>query len=228
MLSAAALYWPSRDKIVRRSFPSAREVFLDSGGFVAHRQYGGFPWSIDDYLALVFARRPDFAASMDYPCEADLRRANDLRSNFQRIDATVQNALALYPWSDSRTRFVPVVQGYTLEEYRYCISRYADAGLYSPVFAVGSMCRRMSGDELQAIIEGIGMAVTSLLGYRPRLHWFGLHMRALSTPARKWIDSWDSTAWAMPPDARKYAHRSEYPDLFSDYEERLKGLDVSY
>ncbi len=68
---------------------------------------------------------------------------------------TVANYLLLrqlapdLPW-------LPVIQGYTLAEYRDCIHRYTDAGVALtalPAVGVGSICRRQATDEVAEIIQ---------------------------------------------------------------------------
>lgn len=229
MLSAAALWWTSRGKFVRRSMPEEQAItFLDCGGFVAMNRYGDYPWSIGDYVRLVFHQKPDFAACMDYPCEPDIRRGDRFADNKARIDATLDNAAELLKWQNGVTQFVPVIQGYTIAEYEYCIGQMAERGLFRPYMAVGSMCRRWKLDDLREKMTGITNVINrvceSCAIERPRLHWFGLHTMAIDDPVcRPYIATWDSTAWTIESGTgkRRFSHRSHYARLYEEYRQKL-------
>ena len=179
----------------RKKFPRKAGLrWLDSGGFTMMDRYGDYPFSVVNYANLVARLRPNYYAVMDYPCEPEITRLLGLMSNQQRIQATVNNALELAEWESQLlpAQMVPVIQGYTLEEYQYCIELYQQAGLIRDYMAVGSMCRRISTPELNRLIVGVYHAAQRV-GVK-RLHFFGLKLSSDLVPLERYIWSRDSAA----------------------------------
>lgn len=149
--------------------------WLDSGGFTMLNKYGDYPFAADEYMNLVARLRPHYYASMDYPCEPEISRRLGLQTNFERIIKTIENTRRLSEWDNHvYSELVPVIQGYSLDEYKFCIDQYHQAGLIREYMAVGSMCRRISSDELHRLIPGIyEHAISASV---KRLHFFGLKL----------------------------------------------------
>ncbi|WP_430985808.1 hypothetical protein, partial [Escherichia coli] len=61
---------------------------LDSGGFVAAARYGGFPWSLADYVSLAAAYPFRWWASADYCVEAEI--AADREEVIDRLARTIR------------------------------------------------------------------------------------------------------------------------------------------
>ena len=165
--------------------------WLDCGGFTLLNQYGDYPFTVVNYANLQAFLSADFYATMDYPCEPEISRTLGLTSNYERIQATVENALKLMEWeSHLPGQLVPVVQGYTLEEYQHCIKLYQQAGAIRDYMAIGSMCRRISTAEINRLIPGIYHAAQQ--AGAKRLHFFGLKLSPDLIPLEKYIWSRDS------------------------------------
>lgn len=165
--------------------------WLDCGGFNLLNKYRDFPFTVTNYANLVAYLRPDYYATMDYPCEPDISRSLSLMSNAERIRATVDNALSLMEWQGQLPgTLVPVIQGYTLREYQDCIDLYRQNGGIRDYMAVGSMCRRLNSQQLNTLIPGIYRAAR-LNGAR-RLHFFGLKISPDLKGLDRYIYSRDS------------------------------------
>jgi hypothetical protein len=194
--------------------------------------YGDYPFRPDEYLALIFHYRPTLAACLDYPCEPDIARGCYLQSNIDRIEAGIDYADYLLGWT-SQTQFLPVIQGYTLDEYAYSIELLARRGLLRDYMAIGSMCRRWDLSQLQETMTAIYRLVCEAGITMPKLHWFGLKLQALSDPiCRPLIYSCDSAAWSIAPGN---TGRPKYPQSpedeqwrFERYKRRLDLYDVVY
>lgn len=195
IISAAGLWNGHGFRRKRLDWP---DWALDSGGFTALNRWGDFPFSPDQYLALVDERKPAWAASMDYPCEPDISRGT-LLTVADRIAATVDLGVYLCNRSD---RIVPVLQGYTAEEFEECW-RLLSAKMPVSRLAVGSVCRRQSTEE----IAGLCWALRDFLPPMP-VHGFGVKLRALRYP-QTWalFSSIDTNAWEYR------ARRQHLPDL---------------
>jgi hypothetical protein len=207
LISAGGLWWPNRGKFVRRKVPPySGKFFLDSGGFSLLSRFGDYPFSVFEYYELVKHYQPNFAAIMDYPCEPDVNR-DRFRDNKERILRTLDHTeqlLALDPGSHSE--WVPVIQGFKLQEYRYCIDQMAKRELFRDYMAIGSMCRRIAVSEIRHYVRGIQQHLSEYCGLEhTRLHWFGLKAEALQDPTiREATFSCDSMAWQISPTGKKY------------------------
>src|SRR5262249_10265542 len=88
--------------------------------------------------------------------------------------------------------FIPVLQGWTLDDYRRCIELYARVGTdltRAPVVGLGSVCRRQATAELETITR-------TLAGLGIRLHGFGVKTGGLDRYGR-FLVSADSMAWSF-------------------------------
>lgn len=191
----AAQYWKQGTWSRRLGRPrNAGKIFLDSGGFVFFNKYQEYPFTAVQYLNLIALLRPDFYASLDYPCEPTITGKLGLETIDERIEATVANTLelmrleALVPES----RLVPVIQGWEIDDYRKCLDMYAAADAIRPYMAVGSVCTRSNDENTVDLIRQIHEYATNM-GVE-RLHLFGLKMSEAISAADEYIYSRDSAA----------------------------------
>jgi hypothetical protein len=205
MYSAAGMWtgdkWGNRKRYPRQ----ASETWLDFGGFTLLNKYPDYPFSPMAALNLVTWLKPDYFASLDYPCEPDISRSlARLMTNQERIEKTVTNAVEMAQGLDmlhpAKSVMVPVIQGYTLQEYEYCLGLYAQAGLLREYMAVGSVCRRWKVAELRQIIPAIWQAARDR-GVE-RLHWFGLKVL---------------------PELQPYIYSMDTATILDDYSSELRG-----
>jgi hypothetical protein len=163
---------------------------LDSGGFTEIDKHGRWTTSVDDYVAAVGRYEREigklaWAAPMDWMCEeAQLEKTGLTVEDHQRL--TVANFLELR----GRGPFIPVLQGWEIDDYARCVAMYADAGVdleQEPLVGVGSICKRESAAE-------IGRIIVSLQPLR--LHGFGVKIRGLQRYGHL-LSSADSMSWSM-------------------------------
>jgi hypothetical protein len=193
---------------------------LDSGGFTQLQQYGSWdhgPTPVE-YAARVRRYRDEigrllWAAPQDWMCEpivihggtvAGIRFAGtrghldpdqvltdaELISEHQR--RTVANLLQLREIAPDLP-FIPVLQGWTGEDYLRCVQLYRDAGVdlaAENLVGVGSVCRRQATGEAAHIIAAIREAVPGI-----RLHGFGIKTTGLLRYGHL-LASADSLAWS--------------------------------
>ena len=182
----------------RKALPRAIGPWaLDSGGYTAPDQ-PPHRWilSPEDYAAEV-ARYAStiggltWAAPQDWMCEPWIIEKTGL-SVREHQERTVQNYLDLshYHW------FVPVLQGYTYEDYAHCIDLYEQAGVdlrQEPVVGLGTVCRRQATSEIEDLI-------TQLAAHGLSLHGFGIKKLGLARYGQHLVSA-DSMAWSA--DARR-------------------------
>lgn len=177
----------------RKTFPQATTRWvLDSGGYTELASNGHWSISTDQYATEVRRYqqeigRLEWAAPMDWMCEPSVREKTGLTvKEHQR--RTIQNYLAL----DDKLgpTVVPVLQGWTLDEYLDHVDQW-DRVLditAEPIVAVGSVCRRGQDDEIVKILDRLAREGL-------RLHAFGVRSSALERIADALISA-DSMAWS--------------------------------
>lgn len=194
----------SRRTLARyRTLPRARAPwFQDSGGFTELSLFG--QWTIDVATFIATTRRNcqeignmERCAPMDWMCEPAILEKTKLTIRKQQ-GRTVGNYLDLMdrapdlPW-------VPVLQGWALDDYLRCADLYDRAGVNlaaAPLVGVGTICRRQGTAEAARILGRL--AAEGL-----RLHAFGLKGTGIPRVA-PFLASSDSLAWS-------YAARRQPP-----------------
>jgi len=168
---------------------------LDSGGFTElsmHGQWLTEPQAYADRCS-AYAEQigmPDFCAVQDWMCEPQIREKTG-----QSIEAHQRLTIASFlqlreiapglPW-------LPVVQGWDLADYCKHVRLYESAGIdltLQPVVGVGSVCRRQSSKEGQAIVAEVA-------AMQIRVHAFGFKTIGLMASWQK-LTSSDSMAWSF-------------------------------
>ena len=171
---------------------------LDSAGFVAAARYGGFPWTLADYVELAAAFPFRWWASADYCVEAEIARDRD--EVIDRISRTIRAN------RDCRRRaedhgigatLMPVIQGRLPTDYERCVDALWGSLKAGALIGVGSMCRRhVHGPEgLIAVIDHLDQ----ILPPGVRLHVFGVKGAALPflLPFAHRVASIDSQAYGV-------------------------------
>ena len=208
LVSANSLWNNDRQRFGGWQCYSGFDTALDSGGFVAMMRYGGYRWSVDQYVSLAATMRPTWWAQMDFCCEPEI--ASNQQEVRKRIDRTVEH---LHQCQDATRGTVgmpmPVLQGWKPTDY--CEGPIWDDGFKWPnLVGVGSVCRRpLRGPT--GILAVIG-ALDGKLPESVQLHLFGVKSAALRALADRFptrIASVDSMAWNVA--ARREAHNKNIP-----------------
>jgi hypothetical protein len=182
---------------------------LDSGGFSELSLYGDWRTSVSEYVEAVRRYSQEigrllWAAPMDWMCEPFVLAKTGL-SVREHQRRTVANYLELCHHA-SELPYIPVLQGWTLQDYLRCIELYEHAGVNltdAPVVGVGSVCRRQSTAEIGRIMLMLHQAGI-------RTHGFGVKKAGVARYGRL-LTSADSMAWSYnarySPPLRGCAHR---------------------
>ncbi|MET8696851.1 hypothetical protein ABZV65_30425 [Streptomyces bauhiniae] len=181
----------------RKTLPRAVTPWmLDSGGFTELSKYGR--WTVSPYAYAADARRyydeigmMDVCAIQDWMCEDEILANTGLTVADHQLK-TVASFLNLMTL-DAELPWMPVVQGFTLDEYLRCVDLYERAGIdltLEPVVGIGSVCRRQGTKEAVRIIE-------TLWSMGLRLHGFGFKVTGLRNGASHLLYSSDSMAWSV-------------------------------
>lgn len=173
----------------RKSLPTAAAPWaLDSGGFSELSLFGEWRTTEAEYIEAVARYEADigsllWAAPMDWMCEPFMVEKTGL-SVREHQERTVQNFLNLR----GRGPFVPVLQGWGVDDYLACLELYRSADVTDTFFGVGSVCRRQDGAEIERIMA-------TLRAHGLKLHGFGVKRKGLERYARH-LTSADSLAWS--------------------------------
>jgi hypothetical protein len=167
---------------------------LDSGGFTELQMYGAWRTTPADYISATQRYADEignlaWAAPMDWMCEPFML-AKTGKSVGDHQALTVENYIRLRDTAP-QLPYVPVLQGWTLDDYRRCADLYDRAGVdltAEPTVGIGSVCRRQGTNEIAAI-------VASLCGDGYRLHGFGVKTLGLASYSA-YLTSSDSMAWS--------------------------------
>jgi len=161
---------------------------LDSGAFGSAFWDGGYTYGIDDYLKIVEKVMPDCWVTMDYPCEPNILPEFPIR---ERIERTIENTKVL------RTApfpgFLPVIQGWGIEDYCYCVDRMEAEELIGPVMGIGSICRRGSQAKIVNIVGELSRRLPNI-----KFHAFGVKINTVNYnngEVLNYLDSLDTAAW---------------------------------
>lgn len=183
----------------KRGYAAVAPWALDSGGFTELSKHGRWGFTAKTYVRRVRSimdRTPRlaFAAPMDWMCEQEVLQRTGL-SVAKHQELTVDNYLELKSLS-SDVPWIPVLQGWTMGDYRRHVDDYARRGVdlrFEPLVGIGTVCRR------QATVRA-SQIMLWLQDEHIRLHGFGFKTAGL-TSSCQYLVSADSLAWSY--DARR-------------------------
>lgn len=182
-----------RDRKTR--FPRATTPWaLDSGGFTELNLYGKWHTTPEEYVASVRRYNDElghleWASPQDWMCEPWVVAKTGL-SVAEHQARTVENYLTLIDLAPDLP-FVPVLQGWELDDYHAHADAYAAAGVdltEQPVVGIGSVCRRQATGQIAGIFD-------SLRARGLRMHGFGVKSAGLAQYADNLVSA-DSLAWS--------------------------------
>ena len=186
----------SRRVLEKRKSPvkSIAPWALDSGGFSELKLNGAWKIMPDEYVETVnrLNETPNlrWAAQQDWMCEPFMVRRSGLtvREHQRR---TVANFLELRKL-DCDVPIIPVLQGYTIEEYKECFEMFEIAGVdlrSEPLVGLGSVCRRQNTNDIERIVSYFHAKDL-------KLHGFGVKIQGLNRYGEM-LESSDSMAWSQ-------------------------------
>lgn len=174
----------------------AKTLLIDSGGAPESIiKNNGYNRSDIEYLHFVRVVKADYFVLRDYPCEPQVLRKFNVTVKDQ-IHRTLDHHLKLielYERSEVKATPIPVIQGWEVEDFLYCVDMFKEHGLLNfDYIAIGSTCRRHQVKQTQKII----LAVREAVPRKIKLHAFGVKLSVLDHKA-VWdaLYSADSSAW---------------------------------
>jgi hypothetical protein len=201
-------YYPILHQNRKSPLPSkGKPWILDSGGFSFLKKYGKYPMSEAEYFKHALLLNPYLIVSMDWMCEPTIIKKTGL-SVKKHIENTVFSLWTIlnhvekaHPKEKNGASFnspffssdfiLGVIQGWSIEDYLFCIDLLREQGLILPYMGVGTLCRRNSEKQIIRILRHIKRELPDV-----KLHGFGVKTSVLRYPeARELLYSVDSAAW---------------------------------
>lgn len=202
------LFVSHRRLVGRKTLPRAQADWAaDSGGFSELSLYGEWRTTPEEYVSAVRRYdeeigRLDWAAPQDWMCEPFMLAKTGL-SVAEHTRRTVLNFLQVqelwYSETNRESPFMPVLQGWFIDDYLRCADIYARHGVDLcdyPLVGLGSVCRRQATAEIGSIVAAVRRVIDPDLP----LHGFGVKLRGLQSYGHM-LESADSLAWSF--DARR-------------------------
>lgn len=194
---AASMISVNRLRTRKAAFAVGGPWMMDSGAFTTIATHGGYPESVEQYAAEIrrWACNGELvcAVAQDFMCEPFMLAKTGLTlEEHQRL--TISRYDSLTACDVGGVYIMPVLQGYSPEDYVRHIAMYGDRLKPGMWVGVGSVCKR-NGDA--RAIEAVLLAIKAV---RPdlRLHGFGLKTTALGSGlVRELLWSADSMAWSF-------------------------------
>jgi len=214
--------------------PDADTLFVDSGGYQAVHRWGGtYPY--EDYQLIEWSLNigADYLAGMDLVCaprhhvatpETD-KTAADIAPIPDRIAQTIRmqrrEAELLSEYNTDLT-FVPIIQGYTVDQFRRCASELKLAGLGRPYMGIGTTATCHDPTITSRVLR----ACRDIFP-KTTFHLFGAsltHWQETSLWGR--FASSDTHAWArnVPDESRMPSTAADEEAALTQYKDRLTSL----
>lgn len=167
---------------------------LDSSAFSDIADNGEFTSTAKEYVAAAYRYYNEIGgcewmAIRDWMCEPWIVKKTGLsvKEHQRRTVDSYKELMDLAP----NLPWMPVLQGYTMDEYRQHLDDYNDANIdlrRLPRVGVGSVCRRQHTDEIAQIMMMFAM-------HGLKLHGFGVKIKGLAQYG-EYLVSADSMAWS--------------------------------
>lgn len=181
----------------RRGPFAVRKWIMDGEGFSTLHKHGRYVKTVAEYAAEIRRWSTNghllAAVSQDYMCEPVMLAKTGLTvAEHQRL--TIERYDGLLKEDTGGVYIIPVLQGYSPEDYVSHIRQYGRRLRPRAWVGVGSVCKR-NGDPraVEAVLRAIHEERPDL-----RLHGFGLKKTALASQAvRELLHTADSMAWSF-------------------------------
>lgn len=174
--------------------PALGPIVIDSGGFSELSMYGRWKTSENRYIDDISRycenlKTVHWASPMDWMCEPVVLEATGLSVKEHQY-RTVKNFCRLREKAPELP-FIPVLQGWTHDDYFNCISLYESAGIdleKEKIVGVGSVCRRQDTKAAHKLFSDLACEGI-------QCHGFGIKIIGL-TKYSQYLASADSLAWS--------------------------------
>lgn len=203
-----------------------RDWMMDGGAFTEVSNHGGYRTDVAEHADQIrrWSKTGNLVAAVaqDWMCEDKALRATGLSiEDHQRL--TIERYDHLVACDVGGVYVMPVLQGFTPDEYVRNLRDYGARIGNGAWVGVGSVCKRNGKpQEIEAVLLAVHRARPDL-----RLHGFGLKLTALSSGlVLKLLHSADSMAWSL--NARKNGRNANDWRNARRWVDRIESLPVQW
>ena len=177
------------------------KLMIDSGAYdlLIRGKLEEYPFSPKEYANAIKSLdiQPNYVVSMDYICSRE-----EKNNNKELIQKTVKNAEILRKefGRNKKLCFIPVVQGYKLKDYLFCINDLVKKKVVinNDHIGIGSLVGRRNLKETREIIKSIYESLRKN-DISVKIHCFGLNLSVIKNEEIfNMVNSIDSLAWTFP------------------------------
>lgn len=200
-----------------------KRVLLDSGAFTELFSHGCYRHTVEEYADAAAPWCADgrvvAIVTQDYMCEPVMLAKTGLGvAEHQRRTIERYDDLFIY-WHlglGQTTPIMPVLQGWTAEDYVAHLRAYGHRITPGMWLGVGSVCKRQGSPKvIVAILKAIRAELRAMGLEGVRLHGFGVKKTALADPeVRALLDTADSNAWSYHARKQAAEERRKYGFTF--------------
>lgn len=217
----------SVNQLWKRKKPiTPKEWMLDSGAFTEISKFGSYRHTAEEYVAKIqdLARYGNLVASVsrDYMCEPFILEKTGLSVlDHQRL--TIEQYDILRKLLPSKHYLLPVLQGWTPQDYARHALDYGDRLDSGMWVGVGSVCRRNTDPgAIAAVLEAVKEVRPDL-----RIHGFGIKLTALHhARVNDLLYSSDSMAWSFAARFKDGGRGANSPTEALKYVERVRSQAI--
>ena len=191
-----------KNKSQKVQLPSnMNKLMIDSGAYdlLIRGKLEEYPFSPKEYANAIKSLEihPNYVVSMDYICSRE-----EKNNNKELIQKTIKNAEILRKefGRDKKLCFIPVVQGYKLKDYLFCINDLVKKKVVinNDHIGIGSLVGRRNLKETREIIKSIYEYLRKN-DISVNIHCFGLNLSVIKNEEIfNMVNSIDSLAWTFP------------------------------
>lgn len=235
-LISAGVAWENPGDGFTAWVPDSTPLMVDSGGFQAATKWENceYPYTSQELFEWAEQIGADIVAGMDVACEtrAILQELDSCQINPGPVEDRVAKSLEYQIEQDRIYRegradgrwsfeFMPVVQGYTLEQYRWFARQLRRYEIWTPeanpLVGIGSVCKRDDVTRIREVAQTVHAELPC-----GRFHLFGATIRAWRD-RQLWglFESSDTAAWKFM--AKSKQHKKE---LLAQYLQKVEQLQT--
>ena len=199
----------------RLSIPkNCKRLIIDSGAydFIIKRK-AEYPYEPKEYFIDILnlfnngVIPLDYLVTMDLICNP-LNNKTEHKNNLKKIRKTIENTKKLdqlFEQEDPKFKLMPVIQGYSVEEYEMCVKYLIESNILISkkssdfLVGIGSLANRKKVSEIKAVVKAVSRKFSENDYKNIKLHLFGISLNAIKNHeiAQK-IVSFDSFSWTFP------------------------------
>ena len=193
---------------------NCKRLIIDSGAYdFIIKKKGEYPYEPKEYFNDILNLSDkriillDYLVTMDLICNPVISKIEH-KNNLKKIRKTIENTIKLdrlFEHENPNFRLMPVIQGYSVEEYEKCAQLLIDSNIMISkkssdfLVGIGSLANRTKVGEIKAVLKAISDKFSDNDYKNIGIHLFGVRLNAIKDhEVAQRISSFDSFSWTFP------------------------------